>query len=73
MTFSDALAIARSPGYSLTAIQARALRELIMRAARRCATIADQKAFVSDHVDVLKLCNDALPDPQLAALVRAVS
>lgn len=44
-----------------------------MRAARRCATIADQKAFVSDHVDVLKLCNDALPDPQLAAHLRAVS
>ena len=72
MTLSDALAIARSPGYPLTQVQAGALRELIMRAARRCATIADQKAFVSDHIDVLKLCNDALPDPKFGALIRAV-
>ena len=73
MTLSDALAIARSPGYSLTAVQARALRELIMRAARRCATIADGMTFIEDHIDVLKLCNDALPNPQLAAHLRAVS
>lgn len=72
MTLSDALAIARSPGYPLTWVQAGALRELIMRAARRCATIADQKAFVSDHVDVLKLCNALLDDPELRALIRAV-
>ena len=73
MTLSDALAIARSPGYSLTAVQAGALRELIMRAARRKATIADGMTFIEDHIDVLKLCNDALPDPQLAAHLRAVS
>ena len=73
MTLSDALAIARSPGYSLTAVQARALRELIMRAARRKASIADGMTFIEDHIDVLKLCNDALPDPQLAAHLRAVS
>ena len=72
MTLSDALAIARSPGYPLTQAQAGALRELIMRAARRCATIADGKAFVSDHVDVLKLCNVLLDDPELRALIRAV-
>ena len=72
MTLSEALAIARTPGYPLTRVQAGALRELIMRAARRCATIADQKAFVSDHVDVLKLCNVLLDDPELRALIRAV-
>jgi hypothetical protein len=73
MTLSDALAIARSPGYPLTAPQAGALRELIMRAARRRASIADGKAFIEDHIDVLKLCNDALPDPAFGALLRAVS
>jgi len=71
MNLSDALAIARSPGYPLTSLQARALRELIMRAARRHPSLADQKTFIEDHIDVLKLCNDVLRDPGLWALIRA--
>jgi hypothetical protein len=73
MNLSDALAIARSPGYSLTAVQAGALRELVLRAARRHPSIADGKTFIEDHIDVLKLCNDALPDPDFGALLRSLS
>jgi len=53
-------------------VQAVALPVLIMRAARRRASIADGKAFIEDHIDVLKLCNDALPDPAFAALLRSL-
>ena len=39
-----------------------------------CRTIRSvMRQYGHDHIDVLKLCNDALPDPAFAALLRSVS